>query len=271
MSRLWSKVLAYVYRGEVVELYERQYQVKKRLGDGQFSCVYLVQERRSGRVYALKKIVCRSKADEALVKSEIRVHELAAGYANLLPCEGYSVRPVSSYEQLISYNNEPGGYCLPLDSNTATEYSILLPYYMRDIYHGLISLHNLLPEPYVHGDLKTGNVLLSDEDDRAVLMDLGSSRQALIEISSEHQARCLQYLSAERSTIYKAPELFSPQVGDKLDERVVIWSLGCLLYALCFWVSPFKKAVLRSDSLPLMHLSLKRVIPVHSPYSEQMN
>nr|XP_013815905.1 PREDICTED: serine/threonine-protein kinase 16 [Apteryx mantelli mantelli] len=77
--------------------------------------------------------------------------------------------------------------------------------------------------PYVQRDLKPTNVLL-DEDDRAVLMDLGSMNQARIEVNSSREAMAVQDWAAQRCTIsYRAPELFTVQSQCVIDERTDIW------------------------------------------------
>lgn len=39
---------------------------------------------------------------------------------------------------------------------------------------------------------------------------------------------------------YRAPELFDVKTGTTLDEKVDMWSLGCVLYALAYSHSPFE-------------------------------
>ncbi|KAI0951182.1 hypothetical protein AcW1_008294 [Taiwanofungus camphoratus] len=94
--------------------------------------------------------------------------------------------------------------------------------------------------PYVHRDLKPGNVMIAD-DGSPILMDFGSAMKARIKIENRSQALLQQDIAAEQSTMaYRAPELFDVKTGVTLDEKVDIWSLGCTLFALAYSHSPFE-------------------------------
>ncbi|NWS54117.1 STK16 kinase, partial [Chunga burmeisteri] len=100
-------------------------------------------------------------------------------------------------------------------------------------------------------DLKPTNVLL-DEDDRPVLMDLGSMNRARIEVNSSREAMAVQDWAAQRCTIsYRAPELFTVPSQCIIDERTDIWSLGCVLYCMMFGEGPFDAIFQKGDSVAL--------------------
>ncbi|KAJ3993471.1 Pkinase-domain-containing protein [Lentinula boryana] len=93
---------------------------------------------------------------------------------------------------------------------------------------------------YAHRDIKPGNVMISD-DGRPILMDFGSAMRARIKIENRSMALYQQDIAAEQSTMaYRAPELFDVKTGTMLDEKVDIWSLGCLLFAMAYSHSPFE-------------------------------
>ncbi|VDN40640.1 unnamed protein product [Gongylonema pulchrum] len=112
--------------------------------------------------------------------------------------------------------------------------------------------------------------MLSD-DDRPVLMDFGSCFVCPILITDGRESRIQLDEAGELCSMpYRAPELFVCEVGSKIDQSVDIWSLGCLLFALCFFRSPFDDIYERGDSIALAVQSGKIVYNENHPYSQKI-
>ena len=103
-----------------------------------------------------------------------------------------------------------------------------------------------------HRDLKPHNVLLGDDGQSAVLTDFGSMTPRYIDVDSTHKCEQIKDWAAENcSMFYRAPELFSPSVGTRIDERADTWSAGCVLYSLVYGEGPFDYVLRRGDSISL--------------------
>nr|BAH72283.1 ACYPI000353 [Acyrthosiphon pisum] len=68
---------------------------------------------------------------------------------------------------------------------------------------------------------------------------------------------------------YRAPELFNIDINSVIDERIDVWSLGCLLYAMLYKKSPFDLVYERGDSVALAVISGKIYFPPN--FNESVN
>ncbi|EGW30075.1 uncharacterized protein SPAPADRAFT_63693 [Spathaspora passalidarum NRRL Y-27907] len=125
--------------------------------------------------------------------------------------------------------------------------------------------------PYAHHDIKPANVMVSPEG-LPVLVDLGSCTKARFNIRSRQQALALTDFAQEHCTLpYRAPELLDVSTNSTITEATDIWSMGCLLYSLCFGFSPFEKMELEQGANLNIAISQgKYIIPQGHEYSQEL-
>ncbi|KYN35798.1 Serine/threonine-protein kinase 16 [Trachymyrmex septentrionalis] len=263
---------------EIITINSRKYKVCEHLGDGHgFSTVLLVEDIVTHKKYAIKKIICHGPEDQQLATKEVEYYKLIK-HPNVIECLDSSCK----------------GTADPI-VNTTSEILIVLPYYHKgtlandlerrakncdymnpidilsiflQICEGVKAFHETKPEPLAHRDLKTANIVLNDVG-VPIIMDLGSVATARVKVCSTQAARTLQDLATERCSMpYRAPELFNVESYCMVDERTDIWSLGCILYALCYFKSPFDTVYERGDSVALAVMSAHVKFPEDTPYNE---
>ncbi|KAF6198491.1 hypothetical protein GE061_008239 [Apolygus lucorum] len=254
-----------------------KYYVLEELGQGGFSTVLLVENARTRKRFAVKKIVCHSRDDQKDALQEVEYHK-RLDHPNIIPC----------LESCVSGCADPV-------LNTTSQVLLLLPYYSRgtlayllemrartrhyldesevlrvflQICDGVKEFHDSKPTPLAHRDIKPANILL-DVDNTPIIMDLGSVAPAVTQVRGAAEAQRLQDLAAERCSMpYRAPELFNVESYCVIDQRTDIWSLGCLLYAMCYFKSPFDAVYERGDSVALAVISATVDYPTVTPFSQ---
>ncbi|XP_028663030.1 serine/threonine-protein kinase 16 [Erpetoichthys calabaricus] len=238
-------------RGTVTIDNKRYYFIQK-LGEGGFSYVDLVEGAHDGHFYALKRILCHDREGRKEAQHEMEMHQLIS-HPNVLSlnaftfvnkgnkCEAWLLLPFVKKGSLWSELEK-----LRDKDSFMSESRIL--HIFEGICAGLQAIHE---KNYAHRDLKPTNVLL-DEDDKPVLMDLGSMNPARIEVKDSREAMTIQDWAAQRCTIsYRAPELFRMESPCIIDEKTDIWSLGCVLYAMMMLQGPFDLIFQKGDSVAL--------------------
>lgn len=265
---------------EVITINSQKYYVCETLGEGGFSVVYLVENTRTRKRFAVKKIICHGRDDQKAALHEIEYHKML-DHPNVIRC----------IDSVVIGNPDPV-------LNSTSEVLLLLPYYPKGTlanelehrrvkgYHmevtevlrifgqiceGVKAFHEAEPVPLAHRDLKTANILL-DVDNTPIIMDLGSVAPAGVKICGTNEAQQLQDLASERCSMpYKAPELFNVDSYCMIDQRTDIWSLGCVLYAMCYFKSPFDAVYERGDSVALAVISANITLPEITPYPEDVH
>ncbi|VDM43164.1 unnamed protein product [Toxocara canis] len=239
-----------------VEVGDRQFNINKLLAKGGFSEVFMVSEVGTSQRWALKQVECHSSHDVERVRREIDVHERFGSHPNILALECLSDELINGVRRfsLIFIFFKKGSLQDELTSrrthNDYMEEDRVIRLFTQ-ISSAVSFLHSSAPS-IAHRDLKPGNILLS-EDDRPVLMDFGSCCECplFIETSKQSKFQLINEAAELCSMPYRAPELFVCAIGSVIDQSIDIWSLGCLLYAICFFRSPFDDIYERGDSIAL--------------------
>ncbi|KAM7541329.1 hypothetical protein Aperf_G00000036225 [Anoplocephala perfoliata] len=235
--------------------------VVKRIGQGGFSVIDLVKSHQnSSYLYAIKRIRCFSDADREKALNEGKIHSNIPKHENLLPCFSVTERqliPSPSNQGAISevilllprYKN--GTLQSFLEHRKLEGRSLAsdeIHFFACGIAKGLQMLHSI---GLAHRDLKPANVLISSNL-VPVLMDFGSTTELSLQPMSYKEAlRWEDFFGENCSLAYRAPEMFNLTEFSVVSGAADMWSFGCLLYALCFYESPFDQVYVNGDSIAL--------------------
>ena len=210
-----------------------EYDLKDKLGEGAYGCVYKVQQKGSNYFRAVKAIK-KKNVDYDEFNNEIEVLK-ALDHPNIIKLFDcyqdkryyYMVEEFCSGGDLFDYIQKEKFF---------TEYKA------GSIFNQLLSaVNHLHKKSIVHRDLKPENIVLIETKNKEVfikLIDFGTS----ITIKGKN-------LTQELGTIYYiAPEVFMNNYNEKAD----IWSCGIILYTMLCGHPPFcgsKENIIKSKIL----------------------
>ncbi|XP_023018676.2 serine/threonine-protein kinase 16 [Leptinotarsa decemlineata] len=265
---------------ESININGSRYIVKERLGEGGFSCVDLVENTTTKKKYALKRIICHSVEDQKIAMQEINYYKKLR-HPSIIELVDSTFK--GSADIVVQATSEAFLVLPYYKRGTLHDYLVLRSFnknYMDvkdvfriflDICQAIKFLHDFTPDPIAHRDLKTANICLTEQMD-PILMDLGSCASAKVQICGAQDAQKLQDLAAERSSMtYRAPELFHVESYCVIDQRTDIWSLGCVLYAILYFKSPYDIVYERGDSVNLAVISGTVVFPQETHFDEELH
>ena len=196
------------------------YKIIENLGKGHFGNVYKVLNKDNNNHYIIKRFLLEStnEADLKEIQNDIKIlstinNELILKYCDTFS-DNKSFNIVTEYcdgLNLRKYINEHK------KANKLIEKDIIY-HIISEICKGLKDIHI---KKLIHRDLKPDNLFLTG-DFKIKIGDTGIARQ-LFNVS--------EYAKTQSGfRLYNAPEVL---YGEKYNNKVDIWSLGCIIYELC--------------------------------------
>ncbi|CCE84081.1 Piso0_004684 [Millerozyma farinosa CBS 7064] len=227
----------------------------KYISEGGFAHVYTCNMEpnfRGSTVGCLKRVVVPNKLQLNLLRQEVDAMKRLKGndyivsyidsHASRLNQTGSSNQPQQQmYEVLVlmEYCSRNG---LIDFMNTRLTHKLTEPEILRIMHNittGVAMCHHLRP-PLIHRDIKIENVLI-DSNGTFKLCDFGSA-VGYLPVPKTPQERQLLHSDLMQHTTpqYRSPEMIDLSRCFPIDDKSDIWALGCFLYKLCYYTTPFE-------------------------------
>jgi calcium-dependent protein kinase len=204
---------------------EEHYNLKKKLGEGSYGCVYRVEHKQTGLIRAMKKITKNLKSKK---ESEMEI----LNEINILKKMDHP-----GIVKIFEFYNTPDGYYLITEFcsdgelfNEITEHAPFSePVAARIMYQIFQAVNYCHALNIIHRDLKPENILIEKKDGTNYgikVIDFGTAK--LYEKNKSEK-------KVIGSSYYIAPEVLTENYNQMCD----LWSCGVILYILLSGKAPF--------------------------------
>lgn len=192
------------------------YQIIRELGKGGMATVYLAIQESFGREVALKVMAPSLSADPDFHERFLREAQIVSRLVHPHIVTVYDVGERDGHHYLSME------YVKGQDLRNRRD-SLPLLERLRIIREVARALDYASKKGYIHRDVKPDNIMLREDDGRAVLMDFGIARTVEADMSM-----------TQTGTVIGTPQYMSPEQarGRKADHRADLYSLGVVLFQL---------------------------------------
>ena len=196
----------------------------KKLGSGSFGDVYLVRDKNSGKLFAMKTLSKRKILGQNLVRYAKTERDVLSYMRHpFIVNLNYAFQTQTKLFLILDFC--PGGDLGKIIANERRFSEDRARLYCAEI---LLALKDLHKRDIIYRDLKPDNVVL-DDDGHALLTDFGLSKEGVLEVSKGAKSFC-------GSIAYLAPEMLR-RVGH--GKSVDWYLLGVLLYEMLVGTPPY--------------------------------
>lgn len=226
--------------------------VTKYISAGGFATVYTCTTEpafRGDSTACLKRVVVPNKVHLSLLRQEVDAMKRLRGnkhivsyidsHASRLPLAHPNDSQQYEVLLLMEYcsNNGLIDFMNTRLSHRLTEPEVLS--IMGQITTGVAMCHNLSP-PLLHRDIKIENVLI-DASRTYKLCDFGSAvPYAPVPSTAQELHELHSDIMHHTTPQYRSPEMIDLTRGFPIDDKLDVWALGCFLYKLCYYTTPFE-------------------------------
>ncbi len=233
-----------------------RYKLLSVLGEGGMGVVYLAQQERPiRRQVALKVIKPGMDSKRVIARFEVERQALALlDHPNIAQVYDAGTTEAGRPYFVMEYVKGPPitEYC--------DKHKLTIDERLRLFQQVCYAIQHAHQKGIIHRDIKSSNVLVSLQDDRAVpkMIDFGVAKATAAPLTE-------RTLFTEQGRWFGTPEYMSPEQADMatedIDTRSDVYSLGVLLYVLLTGALPFDSAAFRQGGLDRIRQMIREIDP----------
>lgn len=236
--------MSHIVEGTSLTVGSHKVNVVRFLSEGGFSKIYEVKmdpPHDGTEVGCLKQVIVPDKSGLNALRKEVDVMKTLSLAKHIVRYYDSNAERLADgkYQVLVLMelcpNNSLLEYMNARIRTKLTEKEILK--IMMDITLGLYEMHKI---KLIHRDVKIENVLI-DAKHVFKLCDFGSVSVPIRPPKDQREFQLLSHdILYQTTPQYRAPEMVDLYRAQPIDEKSDIWALGCFLYKLCYYTTPFE-------------------------------